>query len=65
MVPLVSSLGVIVCTSMIFVLDATTLKVAFGWMALGLIVYFVYSKKRSKLQNPSDIIPKASDFEKH
>jgi len=65
MVPLVSSLGVIVCTSMIFVLDATTLKVAFGWMALGLVVYFVYSKKRSKLQNPSDIIPKASDFEKH
>ncbi|BDQ12029.1 amino acid permease [Sediminibacterium sp. TEGAF015] len=49
MVPLVSILGVIVCTSMIFVLDATTLKVAFGWMALGLIVYFVYSKKRSKL----------------
>jgi APA family basic amino acid/polyamine antiporter len=65
LVPIVSSLGVIVCTSMILVLDSTTLKVAFGWMALGLIVYFLYSKKRSKLQNPSDIIPKASDFEKH
>ncbi len=65
LVPIVSSLGVIVCTSMILVLDSTTLKVAFAWMALGLIVYFLYSKKRSKLQNPSDIIPKASDFEKH
>jgi basic amino acid/polyamine antiporter, APA family len=65
LVPIVSSLGVIVCTSMILVLDSTTLKVAFGWMALGLVVYFLYSKKRSRLQNPSDIIPKASDFEKH
>lgn len=65
LVPIVSSLGVIVCTSMILVLDSNTLKVAFGWMALGLIVYFLYSKKRSKLHNPSDIIPKASDFEKH
>ncbi len=65
LVPIVSSLGVIVCTSMILVLDSNTLKVAFAWMALGLIVYFLYSKKRSKLQNPSDIIPKASDFEKH
>lgn len=49
LVPIVSTLGVLVCTSMILVLDATTLKVAFAWMAIGLIVYFVYSKKRSKL----------------
>lgn len=54
LVPIVSSLGVIVCTSMILVLDSTTLKVAFGWMALGLLVYFFYSKSRSKLQNPND-----------
>jgi len=65
LVPVVCTLGVLICSSMIFVLDATTLKVAFGWMALGLAVYFLYSKKRSKLQNPSDIIPHASDFEKH
>jgi APA family basic amino acid/polyamine antiporter len=34
---------------MIFGLDNQTLKVAFGWMALGLVVYFLYSKKHSKL----------------
>jgi APA family basic amino acid/polyamine antiporter len=34
---------------MIFALDAQTLKVAFAWMALGLVVYFVYSRKHSKL----------------
>jgi len=51
LVPLVPILGVIVCTAMIFALDAQTLKVAFGWMALGLVVYFVYSRHHSKLRN--------------
>ncbi len=51
LVPLVPILGVIVCTAMIFALDGQTLKVAFGWMALGLVVYFVYSRHHSKLRN--------------
>ena len=50
LVPLVPILGVIVCTAMIFALDAQTLKVAFAWMALGLVVYFLYSKNNSKLR---------------
>ena len=62
--PLVSTLGAIICFGMIVALDIQTLKVAFGWMLLGLVVYFGYSRKRSKLVNPSDILPKASDFEK-
>lgn len=49
LVPLVPILGVIICLGMIVALDAQTLKVAFAWMAVGLIVYFAYSKKRSKL----------------
>ena len=64
-VPVVSTLGALICLGMIVALDQQTLKVAFGWMAIGLVVYFGYSRKRSKLNNPSDIIPKASDFEKN
>jgi APA family basic amino acid/polyamine antiporter len=47
--PVVSVLGALICLAMIFGLDNETLKVAFGWMALGLVVYFLYSKKHSKL----------------
>jgi APA family basic amino acid/polyamine antiporter len=46
---LVPILGAIICLAMIFALDGQTLKVAFAWMALGLLVYFAYSRKRSKL----------------
>lgn len=50
LVPLVPILGALVCTGMIVALDADTLKTAFGWMALGLVVYFLYSRHHSKLQ---------------
>ena len=49
LVPVVSTLGAIICTGMIVAIDAFTLKVAFAWMALGLVVYFLYSKNRSNL----------------
>lgn len=62
--PVVSVLGAVICTAMIVGLDKQTLTVAFVWMAIGLVVYFVYSKKNSRLRNPSDVLPKASDFEK-
>lgn len=65
LVPIVSTLGVVICTAMIIGLDAQTLKVAFAWMGIGLIVYFLYSRHHSKLRNPSEILPHASDFEKH
>jgi len=65
LVPLVPILGAVICLGMIVALDQQTLKVAFAWMGLGLVVYFLYSKKRSKLRNPSEILPHASDFEKH
>jgi APA family basic amino acid/polyamine antiporter len=31
-------------------LDAQTLKVAFAWMGIGLVVYFLYSRHHSKLK---------------
>ncbi|MFM2136771.1 MAG: hypothetical protein RL021_2171 [Bacteroidota bacterium] len=62
--PVVSVLGAIICTAMIIGLDGQTLKVAFGWMIVGFFVYFLYSRKNSKLRAYSDVLPKASDFEK-
>jgi APA family basic amino acid/polyamine antiporter len=47
--PLVSVLGAAICLLMIFGLDSQTLTVAFGWMAVGIVVYFLYGKKHSKL----------------
>ncbi len=49
LVPLVPILGVLVCTLMIVALDAQTLKVAMLWMIFGLVVYFAYGKRNSKL----------------
>lgn len=62
LVPLVPILGFIICLGMIIALDPETLKAAFTWMILGIIVYFTYSRKHSKLNNPVDILPKADDF---
>jgi len=63
LVPLVPILGIIVCTAMILSLWGTTLVSAIAWMVVGLFVYFGYSRKRSKLVAPGDILPKKSDFE--
>ena len=62
LVPLVPILGMIVCTAMILSLWGTTLLSAVIWMAIGLMIYFGYSKGNSKLKVPGDIIPKAKDF---
>lgn len=63
LVPLVPILGALICAGMIVAIDSRTLKFAFAWMAIGLIIYFAYSRKRSKLHNIGDILPKASDFQ--
>jgi basic amino acid/polyamine antiporter, APA family len=49
LVPLVPLLGAVLCTAMILSLDNRTLLVALAWMAIGLIIYFTYSKMHSKL----------------
>jgi len=50
-VPFVSTMGVLVCGAMIVSLDATTQLTALVWMIIGLIIYFTYSKKNSKLNS--------------
>lgn len=63
LVPLVPILGAIICAGMIVAIDARTLKFAFAWMILGLLVYFLYSRKRSKLHGTGSILPKSEHFE--
>ena len=53
--PVVSVLGALICFAMIIGLDKQTLIVAFGWMILGLVVYFLYSRNHSKLNHPDKI----------
>jgi APA family basic amino acid/polyamine antiporter len=50
-VPLVPILGIIVCAAMIFGLGWTNWLRLFAWLAIGLIIYFVYSKKKSHLKD--------------
>jgi basic amino acid/polyamine antiporter, APA family len=47
--PVVAVLGAVICSLMIVGLDKQTLSVAFTWMALGIVIYFAYSRKNSKL----------------
>lgn len=63
LVPVVSSLGVLVCGAMIISLDKVTQLTALGWMAIGLVIYFAYSRSRSKHKGPADILPRAKHFE--
>lgn len=64
MVPLVPILGMVVCTAMIIGLPNETLASALVWMILGLVIYFGYSKKHSRVGAAGEILPTASDFEK-
>jgi APA family basic amino acid/polyamine antiporter len=49
LVPLVPILGVLVCGAMIGTRDTQTLVTALGWMLVGFVIYFLYSKSHSKL----------------
>ncbi len=48
--PVISVLGVVTCGAMIFGLGWTNWLRLFIWMAIGLVIYFAYSRHHSKLQ---------------
>lgn len=52
MVPVVSVLGILVCSAMIAGLGWTNWARLAGWLVIGLVIYFGYSRKHSKLNNP-------------
>jgi basic amino acid/polyamine antiporter, APA family len=51
-VPVVPILGILVCGAMIFGLGWTNWARLIGWLLIGFIVYFGYSRYHSKLNNP-------------
>ena len=50
--PLVPALGVIVCFAMMYSLDIDTWYRLVIWLAIGLCIYFGYSRKHSHLRQP-------------
>ena len=50
-VPLVPILGVLVCLAMIYGLGWTNWLRLAVWLVIGLVIYFLYGKKNSKLNN--------------
>jgi APA family basic amino acid/polyamine antiporter len=49
--PLVAILGIITCGAMIYGLGWTNWLRLAGWLAVGMVIYFGYSIKHSKLNN--------------
>jgi len=47
--PVVPILGVIVCGAMVCFEDPTTVLTALGWMILGLLIFFTYSRHHSNI----------------
>jgi APA family basic amino acid/polyamine antiporter len=50
-VPVVPAIGALLCLGMMAFLPTDTWWRLFIWMAAGLLIYFTYSRKRSKLNN--------------
>jgi APA family basic amino acid/polyamine antiporter len=48
-VPFVPVMGIIVCLYLMYALPIDTWIRLFVWMAIGIVIYFLYSKKHSKL----------------
>jgi APA family basic amino acid/polyamine antiporter len=47
--PLVAVLGIVVCGAMIFGLGMTNWLRLAGWLAIGMVIYFGYSRQHSRL----------------
>ncbi len=54
LVPLIPILGVIACLLMMIGLGWTNWLRLFAWMGLGVIIYFIYGIKNSRLNNPKE-----------
>ena len=51
-VPYVPIAGIVICLALMYSLPNESWARLVVWMALGVVIYFVYGKKNSKLNNP-------------
>lgn len=51
--PVIATLGILINTYLMFNLSSGAQLLSLGWLAFGVIIYFLYSQKNSKLNNPS------------
>jgi APA family basic amino acid/polyamine antiporter len=61
-VPVVSTLGIIVCGAMIYGLGWTNWMRLLVWLVIGLIFYFSYGKHHSRLSAPPPEMPEGIDL---
>lgn len=55
--PLVATLGIITCGAMIYGLGWTNWMRLIVWLAIGIVIYFAYGKKHSRLNAPPPEMP--------
>jgi APA family basic amino acid/polyamine antiporter len=58
-VPVVATLGIIVCGSMIYGLGWTNWARLLGWLIIGMFIYFGYSRRHSRLQQEAAVPARA------
>src|SRR5438477_645588 len=64
MVPVVASLGIIVCGAMIYGLGWTNWMRLIVWLAIGLVFYFSYGKSHSRINAPLPEMPEGLKLRK-
>jgi len=60
LVPVTATLGILVCGAMIYGLGWTNWARLIGWLIIGLVLYFGYGRKHSKLAKESEVLAKTS-----
>ena len=64
LVPVVSTLGIIVCGAMIYGLGWTNWMRLIVWLAIGMVFYFAYGKHHSRLNAPPPGLPEGTKLTK-
>ena len=64
MAPVVATLGIITCGAMIYGLGWTNWMRLIGWLAIGIVFYFLYGKNHSRLNAPPPEMPEGIKLSK-